>query len=93
MSEIDEEKFYKDFKPIKNPLDENVSFDGCMFEDYGEEYAFVLKAKPECVWTILEADDHMSIVSGLKRVNKTGFLITENPWVEDTHIELEGVDE
>ena len=37
MAKITEEDFYDDFKPQLNHFDDNASFDGCMFETYGEE--------------------------------------------------------
>ena len=87
---ITEDQFYEEYKPIKNHLDDNASFDGCMFETYGEEvqYVFELAKKENRVWTIIEGDDGMCFSAGFHYVNRLGFLITEKPydseedWVE-----------
>lgn len=56
---IDENKFYDEFKPIKNHLDNNASWDGMLFETFGEEldFCFKLAQKENRVWTIIECDN------------------------------------
>ena len=39
--EMTEDEWFDTYKPIKNHLDENASFDGHMFETYDGEVAFV----------------------------------------------------
>ena len=56
------EEFTELFQPVKNPNIPNGdgAFDGCMFETYGVEYAFVAKQyerDPYSVWTIMDADE------------------------------------
>ena len=59
---ISEEEFYKKYKPIKNHLDDNASWDGFLFETFGEElqYCFELAKKENRVWTIIECDEVVS---------------------------------
>ena len=59
ITKITEEEFYEKYKPVKNHLDDNASWDGCMFETYDEEkqYCFDLAQKENRVWTIIECDD------------------------------------
>lgn len=87
--EITEDQFYYQYKPIKNPLDDNASYEGCMFETYGLELNLVLSAlerTPLKIWTISDCDGELIISSGFSFVNRMGYLITENPRPEDKHI-------
>jgi hypothetical protein len=55
---LSEEEFYNKFKCQKNTFDKNASFDGCMFETYGEEFDFVFEMnKSNLVVTIIEGDE------------------------------------
>jgi len=78
---ITEDEFYERFTPCKNEIDKNfTSFDGCMFETYGEELEYVQKIareSPRRVWTIVEVDGIMYYESGFHFVNRLGYLITE----------------
>lgn len=78
------EQFYNDFKPIKNHLDNNSSYDGYMFETYGEELEFVKSYNVSHVWSIIENDEFNIAVPGLHFVNRVGFFITEIPWTDNT---------
>lgn len=89
MKQITDEQFFEQFQPIQNPMDDNASFDGCMFETYGAELAFVLKtaqSSPNKVWTILDCDGELVITSGYQYVNRMGYLITQVPFTEDTQV-------
>jgi hypothetical protein len=82
-------KWETQFKPIKNHLDSNASWQdesgiGIMFETYGKELEFVrekCKENPLCIWTLMdsEEDDGCVIVEGFHFVNRIGYFITENP--------------
>jgi hypothetical protein len=86
-----EEQFDEKFTLVDNHLDKNASFDGKMFETYGEQLTFVNEmSKQNKVITIIEAggdevDDegyvipNMYYTSGLHYVNRIGYLITTEP--------------
>jgi len=59
IKQITEDEFHEKFKPIDNHLDSDASWDGKLFETFGEEltYCFELAKKENRVWTILECDD------------------------------------
>lgn len=80
---IDEDKFYEEYKPIKNHLlPDGAPFGDCMFETFGEEFEHVRKQKAEHVWTIVEGDEDTTFISaGFHWVNRIGYIITEKPWV------------
>jgi len=92
MKKILENEFDEKFTPIKNHIDNNASFNGCMFETYGKELDFVfeLSKKQNRVWTIIEGDnDTMYYISGFHLVNRLGFLITEKEWLEETDVKID----
>jgi hypothetical protein len=83
INHIEREKISNDI------ADEDItSWNGCMYETYGEdlEYVFDIEKKEKRVWTILNCDDDENgnsvvvISAGFHRVNREGYLITENPW-------------
>jgi len=89
---ITEDQFYEKFNPVKNHLDDNASFDGCLFETYGEQVDFVfeLSQKEKRVWTIIEGEnDSMFYITGFHYVNRIGFLVTEEEYTEETEVIIE----
>lgn len=82
---MSEEVFYNNFQPIKNHIESESSFDGCMFETYGEELEYVQsinKTNPNLVWTVIDSDGELVICAGYAYVNRMGYLITKTPWVD-----------
>ena len=58
IKNITEEEFYENYNRLQNHIDKNASFDGCMYETYGEELAYVFEmSKKKRVVTIIEGDD------------------------------------
>lgn len=87
-----EDEFWEQYSPVQNHLVGDCSFDGCMFETYGEELQYVIsKVDEQIVWTILDGteNDKMYIASGYHLVNRIGYLITEKPYTKDMEIELD----
>lgn len=84
--DMTEDEFYNEFNPIKNHIDDNASFDGCMFETYGKELDFVKASGDQHIWTIVEADGKMFITSGYHFVDRIGYLITEEEFKEGLDI-------
>jgi hypothetical protein len=77
------------FKFMVNNYDENASFDGLMFETYGDEVEYV-KSKPHNrIWTYGDGDDGgLYIWSGWSFVNRIGYFISEVPFPENTTIQI-----
>jgi len=71
------------YKPIKNHLDENTSFDGCAFETYDEEVEFVQTQNPYNIWTLVNAEDESYVVPGFCWVNRELYFVTEKPFTEE----------
>jgi len=83
---ISEDDFYATYKPLTNPFNANVSWNGCMLETYGREHEHVLemlKKEPRKVWTVLECDGSLIVTSGYHHVNRMGYILTEVPVADD----------
>jgi len=80
MNLITFEKFIEMFNPEINKFDTKASFDGYMFETFGEEFDYVKdnQEKYKDIWTFIEEDGEMLIVYGLRKVNRLGYFITRN---------------
>lgn len=78
---MDYELWCEQFKPVTNHIDDNAGYDGCLFETYGPEYAFIAElaeSQPNRVWTLLDSDgEDLDIVAGWHFVNRLGYFVTE----------------
>lgn len=86
--EIKDDEFWDKFKPIKNHIDKNASYEGCMFETYGPELDFVKAQAELTVWTIMDCDGKLIIGQGYQHVNRIGYLITLVPAEENTEYNI-----
>lgn len=77
--ELDWQYWEATFSPITNHFDENAAYDGCLFETYGQEVAFVAEQAPGTVWTLLDTDEGLVLNSGFHLVNRIGYIVTERP--------------
>jgi hypothetical protein len=88
--ELTEEEWFDKYKPIKNNIDINSSFDGHMFETYGEEVEFVKAQNEKRIWMLGDGDDGgMYIWSGWGFVNRIGYFVTEVPFPDNTTIQVQ----
>lgn len=91
LIELTEDEFFAQFKPIKNHLVPETSYEGCMFETYGAELEEVKKAlasNPLTIWTIVSVDGEMIISQGYNFVDRVGYLITEQPAQANTQYDI-----
>jgi hypothetical protein len=78
-----------------NHLNPNASWavgegPGCLFETYGEEYAFVRSQDPDTIWTLIDGDNGDPwLVSGLHFVNRIAYLVSTVPVPADQFIEVQ----
>ena len=87
--ELSFEEWEHIFKPIKNHLDTNASFNGTMFETYDEELEFVKSQSPDHIWMYGEGDDGGTYLwSGWGFINRLGYFITEEPFPPNTTIQV-----
>ena len=77
------------FKFMVNPYDEYSSFDGLMFETYGDEVEYVKSMSPDRIWMYGDGDDGGTYIwSGWGFVNRIGYFISEKPVPENTTIQI-----
>jgi hypothetical protein len=92
VNEITIEQFDKEYLPQTNQFNDNVSWDGCMFETYGQEYDYVksiFNINPDRIWTIVEDDDGDPVLTnGFHCVNRIGYVVTVYPAPKDTLINV-----
>ena len=87
--EMDFDDWCDTYKPITNHIDNNASFDGAMFETYGDEVAFVKEQPEDRIWMYGDGDDGGSYIwSGWGFVNRLGYFITEVPCPPNTTIQI-----
>jgi hypothetical protein len=89
LIEMTFEEADEQFRFMVNNYDENASFDGLMFETYGDEVEYV-KTKPENrIWMYGQGDDGgLYIWSGWGFVNRIGYFISEQPVPDNTIIQI-----
>lgn len=92
--ELSEDQFNDQYRPLPNPVNPDAPWDigdaqGCLIETFGPEWEFIKSFERRRVWTIIDNNDGGTfIVSGLRWVNRLGYLITENPWPAEALIEV-----
>ena len=87
--EMDFDEWCATYKPIKNHIDKDSSFNGEMFETYGDEVAFIKEQDNSYIWTYGDGDDGGSYIwNGWHFVNRIGYFITEVPCPIDTTIQI-----
>jgi hypothetical protein len=80
------------FHFMVNNYDEYASFNGLMFETYGDEVEYVksiLSSSPDRVWTFGDGDDGGGYIwNGWSFINRIGYFISEVPCPADTTIQI-----
>ncbi len=82
------EDWEENFKPIINNED-TASWGGIMFETYNPDLDFVRKCPIEHIWSLIDGDESVWIVTGYHFVNRIGYFITEIPWVEECQLAID----
>lgn len=84
QKEMTIDDFEKKYTSIKNHFDDNASFDGCMFETFGEQLGYIYtQISNKKVWTIIDSDGWYGIIAGFHFINRLGFLVTEQEWEKE----------
>jgi hypothetical protein len=80
------------FRFMVNNYDEYATFNGLMFETYGDEVEYVksiLSSSPDRVWTFGDGDDGGGYIwNGWSFINRIGYFISEVPCPADTTIQI-----
>lgn len=78
------------FRPLPNVVFDQAPYDGTMYETYGAEYDHLIAVAdvaPATIWTLVDGEEDLHILSGLHRVNRVGYFITEV--AVDSGVEIE----
>ena len=90
VSKITEDQFLEEYQPIRNRVaKEERSWDGTMFETFGDELAFVESQPMDRVWTWVEGENGTHVSSGFHTVNRIGHFVTKKPFSEALSFEVE----
>lgn len=68
------------------PMTNHLTNEGISYETYGDELDYVSQQDENFVWTEMDGDNGVYIVSGYHYVNRIQYYITNVPWTEDTEI-------
>lgn len=82
---------WEDVYSPRDTGDDSGSWDGKLFETYGTDALIVAdmaKYDHRRVWTLVENDGKMSILSGFHLVNRIGHFITDTPHTGDDMLEI-----
>ena len=73
--------WFDTYKPKGNLLDPYASFDGSMFETFGQELDYVLRNGMRYVWTYSDSELHDgTIIRAGLHYGAIGYFVTEEPW-------------
>ena len=83
MTDMTYEEWSTKYRPIKNHL---VKDDTTSFETYGDEVLFVCEQPNSTVWTELDGDEGVYLVSGYHLANRISYYVTDVPWDDSDDI-------
>lgn len=71
------DEWFEQYQPIINDIAGDEQY---QFETYGDELQYVLQQDDKHIWTEMDGDQGVSIVSGYHLVNRIQYYITVKPW-------------
>jgi hypothetical protein len=71
------DEWFDKYQPIINEITGDEQY---QFETYGDELQYVLQQDDKHIWTEMDGDQGVSIVSGYHLVNRIQYYITVKPW-------------
>jgi hypothetical protein len=84
------EEWEDKYQPMNNHINPEASWNGALYETYGEEVRFIYDTDHTHVWTYMDGDDGGTyLVSGRHYVNRIGYIITAVPVPDDYLIEIQ----
>jgi hypothetical protein len=91
--ELTEEEFDAQYTLVRNHIDRHAIWNyedgvGCLFETYGPELEFVKQQDPRNIWTLVDNDGELSVMSGFHLTNRIGYFISTKPVPEGALIQV-----
>ena len=80
------DEWFDTYQPVDNHLSTSASFDGKMFETFGDEWEYVRSLDPSYVWTYIDNGDSGYIIDGIHLVNRMGYFVSEYPRTNDKQL-------
>lgn len=88
MKKISLEDAIKKYGIQQNELQPDAPYNGCMYETFGDELAYICRMSNKHTITLCEHDGVMFLSFGYKTVNRLGFFVTSKPHSKPQDIEL-----
>ncbi|MEZ6143811.1 MAG: hypothetical protein R3B84_24865 [Zavarzinella sp.] len=81
---LTEDQFDDQFPLMVNHLNSMAGWaigeqSGCLFETYGPELVFVRQQPTNHIWTLVDTDHGLVLLSGFHTINRVGYLISTMP--------------
>ena len=94
MLQLSEDEFDVQYPLVAKHIDPHATwaFDdgpGCLFGLSHDELAFVTAQNPANIWTLIDGDEFMWLLSGYHHVNRVGYLISTKSVLPDMQIEVQ----
>ena len=92
--ELTEDEFDERYPLVPNHINPSAGWavgegGGCLFETFGDEFAFIRRQDPLKVWTLMDGEDgDMYVVNGLHFVNRVGYLLSTVPVPDHVTIQV-----
>jgi hypothetical protein len=84
------EDWEDNYQPMTNHINPEASWNGALYETYGEELKFIQSLDHRHVWTYMDGDNGGTyLVSGRHFVNRIGYIVTAEPVPDDEIIQIE----
>ncbi len=61
---------------------------GCLYETHGAELDFIRVCDPSTVWTLIDADGELCVVSGCRFVDRLGYLVSTIPLADGVGVQV-----
>lgn len=79
---LTEDDFDRKYTPNLKLKSENFDDKSGRFETFGKDLKVVLSVDDHFIWTCIDGDDGVHIVSGYQLVNRIYYLITNEQWTD-----------
>lgn len=75
---------FSTFEELYKPKSNHISpYGNKHYETYGEEYEYIKTLDPRYVWTEVQGDMSMLLVTGVAFVNRLSYTVCEKPWTDE----------
>lgn len=80
MNKITFEEFYDKFKIKRNSIQHISPYNNTMYDFGDEELDFLEDQERDHVWSLIDKNKDLIIVSGLRLKDSIGYFVSAKPW-------------